>query len=375
MATATRSEPSAKGGTVEPTNRAAVAKSTSRDPGDRGRGERYELRDPLVDVTYRSGVVTEVIAKADQLGSDRFTAITDDGRRTVVKKINSEWQRGPQLHAAKQRPLDPTPAGEDVADPPGESRHSPAKPASPQHANASDMSKREAEAERAALVARLEVALKERYVIKKAPVVIGAMTLGQTEYRFRADTSSIAFTESTFRLATETNSPSVARSMVDVAQARNWKGLRVSGAEDFRRLVWLEASVRGVKAVGYEPNPGDLDVLKRERDARRTNRIEPALDAGTAATSVSGEKATARGGGRKAVVAAIDAVLSARKVPEAKRAAVLAAVAEKLSQRGRSDPAPRVRVYDPSADPQRASPVHTLTPSRAQERASPAPTR
>ena len=113
----------------------------------------------------------------------------------------------------------------------------------------------DAQAERAALVARLESALVERYLIKRAPVTVGDVTIGRTEYRFRGDTSRVAFTESTFRLATDTNSPSVARSMVDVAETRNWKALRVSGNEDFKRLVWLEASVRGVKSLGYEPNP------------------------------------------------------------------------------------------------------------------------
>ena len=50
-----------------------------------------------------------------------------------------------------------------------------------------------------------------------------------------------------------------------------------------QRMVWLEASVRGVKTLGYEPNPGDLEVLKREREARLVNRIEPARDATFAA--------------------------------------------------------------------------------------------
>ena len=68
-------------------------------------------------------------------------------------------------------------------------------------------------------------------------------------------------------MATDTNSSSVARSMVDVAETRNWRALRVSGNEDFKRMVWLEASVRGVKTLGYEPLSADLEVLKREREA------------------------------------------------------------------------------------------------------------
>src|SRR5207244_12697011 len=131
----------------------------------------------------------------------------------------------------------------------------------------------DAQAERAALVARLEAALTDRYIIKRAPVTVGHATIGHTEYRFRGDPSRVAFTESTFRLATDTNSPSVARSMVDVAEARNWKALRVSGHEEFRRLVWFEASLRGVKTIGYEPMPSDLAWLRSERETRQANRI------------------------------------------------------------------------------------------------------
>lgn len=212
----------------------------------------------------------------------------------------------------------------------------------------------------------LEDALNARYVVKKAGAPPGAMTVGPDEYRFRGETSRIAFTASPLRLATVVTDPSVTRSMVDVAQARRWSGLHLSGTMAFRRLAWLEASVRGVKALGYTPSPGDLDLLQHERAARQAARTEPALDI---------RPDPPGGAGRQAVVAAIDAVLSARNAPEAQRAAVLAAVAAKLARRDLSDPELRVKVYDPSATPQRASPAPSLGPDRSRERPSPAPAR
>jgi hypothetical protein len=230
----------------------------------------------------------------------------------------------------------------------------------------------DAQAERAALVARLETALKDRYIIKRAPVTVGDVTIGRTEYRFRGDTSRVAFTESTFRLATDTNSPSVARSMVDVAEARNWRALRVSGNEDFKRMVWLEASVRGVKTIGYEPNPGDLELLKKEREARLVNRIEPERTDSPAAATSPTDKASARGGGgRKAVLAAIEAVLVAKGVPEKQREAVMAAATEKLAQRIRDGQAPKVKVYDKAAPSQRPAVVPVPEVQRTRERAAP----
>lgn len=359
---------STTGGVVEPANRAAVAIQKFQAPPEVA-AERYELRDPSADVTYRPKTLEASIAKADQLGSSRFTIIAADGSRTPVNKVGVEWRRGATLAPRPERPLDPGPARDEVPEAPGSSKAQANKDAAQQaQADAKALAKIDLQAERAALVARLEQSLQERYIIKRAPVTAGPVTIGHTEYRFRGNTSRIAFTESTFKLATDTNSPSVARSMVDVAQARSWSGLRISGSEDFRRLVWLEASVRGVKAVGYEPNPGDLDVLRREQQARLTNRIEPTRNDAENGESHPTGKGSARGGGRKAVMAAMEAVLVDKGVPAAKRNAVLDVAEQKLAERARSGQATAVKVYDKTAQPQRATPTATPEPSRTRDR-------
>jgi len=374
----TRQQSPTQGGTVEPANRAKIAKELFQTPIDLP-GERYELRDPFAEVTYRSNRIAEITTKAEQLGASRFTAIDAEGKRTTVQRTDGEWQRGPQRPAALERPLDPLPGRDEVHGVAGAasksaSRSEPITPARLGDVDGVAIARLDAQAERAALVARLESALVERYLIKRAPVTVGDVTIGRTEYRFRGDTSRVAFTESTFRLATDTNSPSVARSMVDVAEARNWKALRVSGNEDFRRMVWLEASVRGVKTLGYEPNPADLAVLKKERESRLVNRIEPARDAFTdKATGVApAEKGSARGGGgRKAVLVAIEAVLVAKRVPEKQREAIMAAATEKLAQRMRDGQAPKVKVYDRAAPSQRPVVVPMPEVQRTRERAAP----
>jgi len=374
----------AHGGTVEPANRAKIAKDLFQTPFD-APGVRYELRDPFAEVSYRSAKIAEITAKADQLGSNRFVAIDVDGNRATMERVNGEWQRGPTRPAAPERPLDPLPERDEAPDPADAanakagSRTGPAPPAVVDPVAAKDLSRLDAQSERAALVTRLEAALVERYLIKRAPVTVGDVTIGRTEYRFRGDSSRVAFTESTFRLATDTNSPSVARSMVDVAEARNWRTLRVSGNEDFRRMVWLEASVRGVKALGYEPNPADLEVLKKEREARLVNRIEQARDAAGDKPAGAGlaEKGSARGsgGGRKAVLSAIEAVLVAKRVPEKQREAVMAAATAKLAQRMRDGQAPKIKVYDKAVPSQRPLVVPTPEIQRSREPSTPAHTR
>ena len=201
-------------------------------------------------------------------------------------------------------------------------------------------------------------------MIRRASVKLGDLTIGQNEYRHRGDPAKVAFTESTFRLSTDTNSPSVARSMVDVAEARKWQGLRLSGNEDFKRMVWLEASLRGVKTIGYEPVPGDQELLRKEREARQVNRIEPAAGA-----SPDAKQSTRGSGSRKTVLAALEAVLIAKQVPEKQRVAVMAAAAEKLARRLRKGESHRVKIYDRSAPSQRPVPAPTRDPQRAREHA------
>lgn len=373
------------GGTVEPANRAAVVKDRFL-AAIAAKSERYELHDPFADATYRANTLPQIVAKATQLGSDRFVAVDAQGNRTPVRKVDGQWQRGgpPRDSQRPESPARPE-AAAPARDPASNLTNVVPISQAPTPTEAADVkavAKIDVQAERAALIARLEAALIERYVIKRAPVTLGDVTIGRTEYRFRGDTSRVAFTESTFRLATDTNSPSVARSMVDVAEARNWRALRVSGNEDFKRMVWLEASVRGVKTIGYEPNPIDLEVLEKQREARLANRIErvEAARNGERSDSPAGtppnEKSSMRGsGGRKAVLAAIEAVLVARHVPEPQREAVMAAATERLAQRLRAGQVPKVKLYDKSAPSQRPVVVPAREVQRMPERAAPAPAR
>jgi len=352
------------GGTVEPANRATVARQVFQMPDEPAK-TRYELRDPFAEVTYRADSFADMVVKADRLGASRFVQVGADGSRTTVSKIDGEWKH-PKARLVQ------TPAQQATPD----KRADNVVPLAPTVATETVVAKIDADAERAARVARLEAALFERYVIKRASVMIGAVPVGQTEYRYRGNEGRVAFTESTFRLAADNNNPSVVRSMVDVAEARGWHGLRVSGSEDFKRMVWLEASVRGVKTLGYEPQLADQELLRREREARAVNRIEPArvspqVDR-SAEASDGTEKPSARGGGgRKAVLAALEAVLVSKGVPAKQREAVMAAAAENLARRLREGQVHKVKVIDPNAPSRRTVPTPTRELQRAQERATP----
>ena len=355
------------GGTVEPANRAKVAREVFQMPNDPP-GTRYELRDPFAEVTYRVDSFEEMVAKADHLGATRFYQMSEDGSRIAILRSGGEWKR-PEARAP-QREVHDVGAADKVNVVPLTTSPTAPRTAEPV------IAKIDLDAERAARVARLEAALSERYVVKRTAVKVGDRAIGQTEYRYRGDANRVAFTETTFRLSTDNNNPSVARSMVDVAEARNWQALRVSGNEDFKRMVWLEASLRGVKALGYEPQLADQELLKRERESRALNRIEPARVAEQGSSSLSAvanpTKQSARGGsGRKAVLAALEALLVSKGVHAKQREGVMAAAAENLASRVRNGQVHKVKVFDKNAPSQRAPIMPMREATRVQERSAP----
>jgi hypothetical protein len=342
------------GGSVEPVDRAARIKEIYRIP-EAPATERFELRDPHAEVIHRANTFEQMVSTAERTGAIRFQAIGADGKRTQVFKVDGQWVRGDREARPKVPSKDDTERGPNVA---------PIVVAPPVEVG---VRQADADSDRKQHIAKLEAALNERYLIKRAPFRIGTVGLGQTEYHYRGDISRVAFTESPLKLSTDSNNPSVARSMVDVAEARGWQALRVSGHEDFKRLVWLEASLRGVRTLGYEPVPGDHEFLRKEREARQVNRIEPVARQASEPTGTA--KASGRGsGGRKAVLAALEAILVAKRVPAKQREAVMTAAAENLAQRLRNGETHRIKVYDKDAPSQRPTPASTREPQRARER-------
>ncbi|BCA64651.1 LPD7 domain-containing protein [Fluviibacter phosphoraccumulans] len=91
------------------------------------------------------------------------------------------------------------------------------------------------------------------------------------QYFFRDRDNALAFEDKGARIATRTEDPVVAAPMVDVAVAKGWKELKVTGSESFRRSVWLEATKRGMAVRGYEPKPQDeLQLQEMKAQSPRT---------------------------------------------------------------------------------------------------------
>ncbi len=67
-------------------------------------------------------------------------------------------------------------------------------------------------------------------------------------------------------LSTTLEDKATIRAMVEVATAKHWKEITVSGTDDFRRDAWLEASLSGIQVRGYEPREADKRLLAELRE-------------------------------------------------------------------------------------------------------------
>ena len=81
----------------------------------------------------------------------------------------------------------------------------------------------------------------------------------------------VAFEDKGNKLETSSNSEAVAENMVRIAEARGWTEIKVSGSENFRREVWLEAATRHMHVKGYNPSDQDLVAL-----SKRDKSVDPA---------------------------------------------------------------------------------------------------
>jgi len=88
---------------------------------------------------------------------------------------------------------------------------------------------------------------------------------GDTYHR-RDEANTPAFTDKGERLHTEHNDPEIARSMVDLAQAKGWDCLKVSGSKEFKAEVWLYAMAKGIDVAGFRPTELDRAKLAELRD-------------------------------------------------------------------------------------------------------------
>lgn len=124
---------------------------------------------------------------------------------------------------------------------------------------------------------------------ENSPDIIRKRYLAEAgQYFFRDRNNALAFEDKGARIATQAEDPVVAASMVELAIAKGWTELKVTGSESFRRTIWLEAAKRGMKVRGYDPKP--QDELQLQEIKAKEPHIIPVLELGSARAKAFSEQ-------------------------------------------------------------------------------------
>lgn len=94
--------------------------------------------------------------------------------------------------------------------------------------------------------------------------------------RFYFPDGAPAFKDFGKRLTTPSENTEVVHSLIEIAQARGWNEIAVSGTERFRREAWQQARLAGLTVRGYKPNAVEQAQLVRAF-ARRSDAPEVGL--------------------------------------------------------------------------------------------------
>ena len=78
-----------------------------------------------------------------------------------------------------------------------------------------------------------------------------------------------AFKDRGNRLTTQSENTEVIRSLLEIAQARGWERIEVSGTQRFRQEAWIQAMLAGLEVRGYKASAIEQAQLARRIDRER----------------------------------------------------------------------------------------------------------
>lgn len=87
--------------------------------------------------------------------------------------------------------------------------------------------------------------------------------MGRRDYFADAQGKEAAFRDGGGNLSADRTDPAVISDMLKVAQHRGWDEISVSGSQEFRREVWIQAQELGVEVRGYKPSERDRQDAER----------------------------------------------------------------------------------------------------------------
>ena len=84
------------------------------------------------------------------------------------------------------------------------------------------------------------------------------------KYYFKDQKHILAFEDKGKSIVTQHNDDRVAKAVVKMAEAKEWRNIKVTGNETFRREVWLQAQIHNIKVKGFTPKESDIALLNEQ---------------------------------------------------------------------------------------------------------------
>jgi hypothetical protein len=77
------------------------------------------------------------------------------------------------------------------------------------------------------------------------------------------------------RITTRLDDRQTVSAMLDLAQARGWRSVKLRGTDNFKREAWVQGQVRGMQTKGYQPKATDMQEAQR-RTVAASPVVQPA---------------------------------------------------------------------------------------------------
>lgn len=90
------------------------------------------------------------------------------------------------------------------------------------------------------------------------------------------EAGDVFFKDQGASLKTAKNDMDTVQDMLEVAYEKGWSSIQLTGSKEFKRIAYIEATVRGIDAYGYKPNEKDLAIIAQLREERSINIINKA---------------------------------------------------------------------------------------------------
>lgn len=88
------------------------------------------------------------------------------------------------------------------------------------------------------------------------------------------DKFNIAFEDRKSSINTSRQDEKTISAMIDLAESKGWKSIKLKGTQEFKQKAWLEASLRGIETSGYTPTEQDKAELMAKQALRTQNQVE-----------------------------------------------------------------------------------------------------